>query len=43
MALLILLFAYLAGIIFLLIELKRAPLVADDEKTIISEDAQTIK
>ncbi|WP_449451847.1 hypothetical protein [Streptococcus suis] len=43
MTLLILLFAYLSGIIFLLIELKRAPLVADDEMTIISEDDQTIK
>ncbi|WP_449454318.1 hypothetical protein [Streptococcus suis] len=43
MTLLILLFAYLSGIIFFLFELKRAPLDADDEMTIISEDDQTIK
>ncbi|HGO5511165.1 TPA: hypothetical protein ACK2WK_000547 [Streptococcus suis subsp. hashimotonensis] len=43
MILLISLLAYVSGIILFLIELKRAPLVADDEMTIISEDDQTLK
>ncbi|MFM0817662.1 hypothetical protein [Streptococcus suis] len=43
MILLISLLAYVSGIILFLIELKRAPLAADDGVTIISENAQTIK